>query len=185
MNKSKKIKTFLAISIIIAFTIFMIIRANVGFPQKGKIEKFSLNEYIDCGNISIKFTDKKIVGKESSGFPIAAIDIKVKNKTSKSLDISNISEQLFLYSNFDGSIVQNVDRGFGGDEFSNYYSKEDLKLDSKEEKEFVFNYIMYKDINNYENFIYLDNSLYKKEFNDYVNKGIILYKTIDLGEFDE
>ncbi|MDD7305137.1 MAG: hypothetical protein PUG67_00965 [Peptoniphilaceae bacterium] len=158
MNKKRKIRIILALLIIFLFTIFMIVRRNIGFPQKEKIEEIGLNEYIDCGQISIKVMDKKIERIDSSEFPIGAVTFKIKNNQSRPLDISYISDMILLYSDFSGSIIQNIDRGFGGnDDFENFYSKEDLKLKANQEKEFVFNCYLFKEVNKYKNFIYLEN----------------------------
>ena len=59
MNKKNKLLKVLPFVIVLLVAIALIVKANMGFPQKQRIEETSLNEYLDLNDISIMVTDKK------------------------------------------------------------------------------------------------------------------------------
>ncbi|WP_044567503.1 DUF5067 domain-containing protein [Anaerococcus provencensis] len=186
MNKKNKFIKILPFIIVLLVVIALIVRANKGFPQKQKIEETSLNEYLDLNDISIMVTDKKIAKKDSDGFPIVAINFCIKNNTSKDMDLSNVSELITLYQGFDNGMIQNLDYGID-DESNNFpiYDDKDLIIGPNEAKEYVFYFYLSKDESTDKNFIYIDKTLYEDDFNNCLENGTILYKTIALGAFDE
>lgn len=186
MNKKNKFIKILPFIIVLLVVIALIVRANKGFPQKQKIEETSLNEYLDLNDISIMVTDKKIAKKDSDGFPIAAINFCIKNNTSKDMDLSHVSELITLFRGFKNGIIQNLDYGID-DESNNFpiYDDKDLIIGPNEAKEYVFYFYLSKDESTDKNFIYIDKTLYEDDFNNCLENGTILYKTIALGAFDE
>ena len=186
MNKKYKLKNILPFIIILIVAIALIVRANKGFPQKQKIEEIPLNEYLDLNDISIKVTGKKIAKKDAAGFPIAAINFCIKNNTSKDMDLSNINQLITLYRGFKNGIIQNLDYGIDDDSDTfPIYNDNDLIIGPNKEREYVFYFYLSQDENTDKNFIYIDKSLYEDDFNNYLKGGVILYKTIALGAFDE
>ena len=102
------------------------------------------------------------------------------------MDLSHISELITLYQGFKNGIIQNLDYGFG-DESNNFpiYDDKDLIIGPNETKEYVFYFNLSQDESTDKNFIYIDKSLYKDDFNSSLENETILYKTIELGAFDE
>lgn len=109
----------------------------------------------------------------------------LKNTSNKKVDLSNIYDKLSLYSNYDKGDIQNINLGFDNSQFDTTYDKNELVLNPKEEKIFKFNYYLLKDYQRYNNFIYINNALYAKEFNNHLEDGVIFYKTINLEEIYE
>lgn len=184
MNKKK----YITIPIVLIITILYVAKVyclNKDYPQKDYIESVNMNEEILCQDFDIRVVDARIESIDPSGFPIAVISYDIKNASNKKVDLSNIYDKLSLYSNYDKGDIQNINLGFDNSQFDTTYDKNELVLNPKEEKIFKFNYYLLKDYQRYNNFIYINNSLYAKEFNNHLEDGVIFYKTINLEEIYE
>ncbi|MDO4661605.1 MAG: hypothetical protein Q4B36_00540 [Tissierellia bacterium] len=168
------------IILIVALFSFKVYSVNKNYPTKDKIERYSIKDTIEYENLDIQITGFKINKKPIDDKPrILDVYFEVINNNPKDMDIINTITSFSLYQDFSNSPIQNI---LENDLKSSY---EDFLLKPNEKKKYTFKYIVENNDNNRDNFIYMNNRLYKDEYNNSFDKGLLLYKVIDLGDIYE
>lgn len=180
----KKSQKILYIVVLFICAIF-IINKNRKYPSKDIIDTHSCDELVALGDFSIKLEDSFLYKKGIDGYPIVGVNFIIKNSSGEILDLSDLYYKLVLYDKFDNSYMQNMDFNNRESIYNPLYKDKDFLINPYATKDFIFYYYLSKETSSNNKFLYIDNSLYKDEFKNHLNEGVLYYKVLDVGSFHE